>query len=113
MRVVVFIIIVFLISGVAKAQVNYSTKSRKAIKAYQEAELLLRQRRFSEGISKLNEALEKDNDFIEAHLRLAFSYELLRNTKGQEYHPEAGGKDCPKFTEIQECILFAWQGVFQ
>jgi OOP family OmpA-OmpF porin len=86
MRVVVFIIIVFLISGVAKAQVNYSTKSRKAIKAYQEAELLLRQRRFSEGISKLNEALKKDNDFIEAHLRLAFSYELLRNIKGQEYH---------------------------
>jgi outer membrane protein OmpA-like peptidoglycan-associated protein len=86
MRAVLFIIIFFLSFDLAFAQANYSTKSKKAIKSYQEAELLLRQRRFSEGISKLNEALERDNDFIEAHLRLAFSYELLRNTKGQEYH---------------------------
>jgi outer membrane protein OmpA-like peptidoglycan-associated protein len=69
-------------------QVQYSTKSKRAIKFYQEAELLLRQRRFDEAISRLKDALQKDNDFIEAHLRLAFSYELLREPKAQQYHLE-------------------------
>ena len=69
-------------------QTNYSTDSKKAIKLYEEAEILLRQRMFPEAIAKLNEAVEKDNNFIEAHLRLAFSYELLRDTNKQQYHLE-------------------------
>ena len=84
-----FFLLLFLIShSIAFGQASYSTKSKKAIKYYQEAQILLSQRRFNEAIRKLNSALEKDNDFIEAHLRLAFSYELMREINAQQYHLE-------------------------
>ena len=88
MKGTLFLSIFIFFSFLALGQVNYSTNSKKAIKLYQEGELLLRQRRFTEAIEKLNAAVDKDTDFIEAHLRLAFSYELLRNTKGQQHHLE-------------------------
>ncbi len=69
-------------------QAQYSTKSKKAIKLYEEADLLLKQRRFSEAVRKFNTSLEKDNDFIEAHLRLAYTYDVLRAPKKQQYHLE-------------------------
>ena len=50
--------------------------------------MLIKQRRFNEAIRKLNAALEKDNDFIEVHLQLAFSYDLLRELNAQQYHLE-------------------------
>ena len=86
-RTIPFIIFfIILLNGFG--QVNYSTKSKRAIKLYEEGQLLLRQRRFTEAIEKLNAAVEKDDNFIEAHLRLAFSYELLREIKKQQYHLE-------------------------
>jgi OOP family OmpA-OmpF porin len=88
MRTFLGIVIILLISSIAFGQVKYSTKSKKAIKLYEEAESLLRQRRFTSAITKLQGALEKDNDFVEAHLRLAFTYELLRELKNQQYHLE-------------------------
>lgn len=80
----VFFISFFLSFG----QANYSTKSKKAIKLYEEAQLLIRQRKITDAVEVLKEAVDKDNDFIEAHLKLAFSYELLRNIEGQQYHLE-------------------------
>ncbi len=80
--------IFILFSFFAVAQSNYSTKSKKAIKLYEEGQLLLRQRRFTQGIEKLKGAVDKDHNFVEAHLRLAFSYELLRDVKAQQYHLE-------------------------
>ena len=88
MRLVVFLISFTLCATLGFGQTNYSTKSKKAIKHYEEAQLLLRQRRFNEAIHELNAALERDNDFVEAHLRLAFSYELLRELNAQQYHLE-------------------------
>ena len=88
MRSILLIGIFLYLSSPVIGQSNYSTESKKAIKLYEESELLLRQRQFPEAIAKLNEAVEKDNNFIEAHLKLAFSYELLRNTQGQQYHLE-------------------------
>ncbi|NJN25033.1 MAG: OmpA family protein [Cyclobacteriaceae bacterium] len=81
-------ILIFLSFPSLGQQVSYSTESKKAIKLYQEAEVLLYQRKFPEAIAKLNSALEKDNDFIEAHLRLAYSYDLLRDLRRQQYHLE-------------------------
>ena len=86
-RILILTLFVFF-SSFSFGQTNYSTKSKKAIKHYEEAQLLLGQRRFTEAIRELNYALEKDNNFIEAHLRLAFSYELLREINAQQYHLE-------------------------
>ena len=88
MKGFIFCLLVIFISNFGFGQSNYSTKSKKAIKYYEDAQLLLQQRRFNEAISALNSALEKDNDFIEAHLRLAFSYELMREINKQQYHLE-------------------------
>ncbi len=88
MKSTVFIVIFSLIASFTFGQIGYSTKSRKAIKLYENAQLLLRQRKFPEAIEKLNNAVAKDNDFIEAHLKLAFSYELLRNVPEQQHHLE-------------------------
>ena len=88
MKELLFLILISIFSSIGFSQTNYSTKSKKAIKYYEEAQLLLRQRRFNEAIRTLQSALEKDHNFIEAHLRLAFSYELLRELKAQQYHLE-------------------------
>ncbi|MCG8308984.1 MAG: OmpA family protein [Cytophagales bacterium] len=88
MKVVVFFILFIFFSGPVFGQSAYSTKSKKAVKHYEEAQLLLKQRRINEAIKELNNALEKDNNFIEAHLRLAFSYELIREINAQQYHLE-------------------------
>lgn len=88
MRFVVLSGLLLLSALLAFGQVKYSTNSKRAIKFYEDAELLLRQRRFSEAITKFKEAVERDNDFIEAHIRLAFSYDILRELKAQQYHLE-------------------------
>ncbi len=72
----------------AAGQTRYSTKNKKAVRLYEQAQILLRDRRFNDAIGKLQQAVEKDPDFIEAHLRLAFSYELMRNIDGQQHHLE-------------------------
>lgn len=80
---------IFLVSFfISFGQVNYSTNSKKAIKLYEEAQLLFRQRKITNAVEVLKESVAKDNNFIEAHLKLAFSYELLRNIGGQQYHLE-------------------------
>ena len=61
------LIFCLLFFAVSLAQVPYSTKSKKAIKHYEKAEVLLKQRRVNEAIREFNEALQKDQDFIEAH----------------------------------------------
>jgi len=88
MKATFFLLPFLFLCTIGFGQVKYSTKSKKAIKYFQEAQVLLSQRRFNEGIRKLNSALEKDNDFIEAHLRLAFSYKLMREINAQQYHLE-------------------------
>ena len=96
-----YLLIFLLVSFSGICQSNYSTKSKKAIKLYEDGQLLLQQRRFTEAIKKLNEAVEKDNNFIEAHLRLAFSYELLRETNKQQYHLEQIVRIVPNSTKFK------------
>lgn len=88
MKATLILVIIFISCLPSFAQTKYSTDSKKAIKLYEESLLLLRQRKYSEAIEKLKGAADKDNNFIEAHLRLAFSYELLRETEAQKYHLE-------------------------
>ncbi len=88
MRRGLFFILILFFFNLSFGQGSYSTKSKKAIKFYKEAEILLRQRKFPQAIEALKGAVDKDNNFTEAHLRLAFSYELLQETKAQQYHLE-------------------------
>jgi len=89
MRILYFIILLHCSSILfAQQRADYSTDSRRAIKLYEEANLLIRRRVFDEAIELLNKAVKKDETFIEAHLKLAFCYELLRNVDAQQYHLE-------------------------
>jgi OmpA-OmpF porin, OOP family len=71
-----------------QAQDHLSTRSKPAIRFYQEAEALIARRQFPEATLALQRALDKDPDFVEAHLRMGFCYEMLRNLPGQQYHLE-------------------------
>ncbi len=86
----------WLLTFSAFAQGTFSTSSKKAIKLYEEGEGLIRQRKFPEAIAELNKAVAVDNDFIEAHLRLAFCYELLRDTRRQQEQLEQVIRIAPK-----------------
>ncbi len=80
------------------AQKVYSSKSRKAIKLYEDSEHYMARRQYIEVINILNLALERDIRFVEAHLRIAFCYKLLNNIEGQKRHLE----DVLKYTETPE-----------
>ena len=64
---------------------QYHTKSKKAIKYFERSGELLRSRNYSEAVSYLEMAIDKDPEFAEAHLRLGTNYLSLgdyANAKG-------------------------------
>lgn len=75
----------FLMTGCAEAQVGYSTKDKKAIKYFEagkaapenEREEGARQPNYQAGIEYLDKALNRDSNFIEAHLLKAEFHEYL------------------------------------
>ncbi|MCU0445908.1 MAG: OmpA family protein [Microscillaceae bacterium] len=70
-----FIILIF---NQLYAQNKYTTSSKKAIKLYEEADELLKNRRFKEATGKLLKATEVDDKFAEAHYKLAATYQLFQ-----------------------------------
>ena len=70
-------------------QGSYSTKSKKAIKLYEESEYFMARRMYPQALNVLQEALEKDTSFIEAHLRAAFCYKTLNSVDQQIPHLES------------------------
>jgi outer membrane protein OmpA-like peptidoglycan-associated protein len=87
--IILVVLILIAAEGSVIAQKIYSTKSRKAIKLYEESEQYMRRRQYVHVINMLNLALEKDNKFVEAHLRLAYCYKILNNIEGQKQHLES------------------------
>lgn len=67
--------------GTASAQ-QLSTTNKKAEKLFHEADGLFRQRRFDEGMQKLQDALKKDPNFTDAWLKIA-SVHMLYGEKQQ------------------------------
>jgi outer membrane protein OmpA-like peptidoglycan-associated protein len=67
---------------------TYTTSSKKAIKYYESGNQFIRMRKFQEAIEVFNQAVKKDPDFVEAHLKLAFCYDVLRNLPAQLHHLE-------------------------
>ncbi len=89
MKYTLFILFFFFtFSNLFAQRDNYSTNSKKAISFYEEADLMIARRDFNNAMQLLYRALEKDNDFLEAHNRLAFCYGILLNLDGQQKHLE-------------------------
>ena len=78
--------LILIVSLPILAQSSYSTKNKKAIKFYEEANVYIRQRNFTKGINTLYLAIEKDQEFIEAHNRLAFCFDVLKDRERQQFH---------------------------
>ena len=87
------------------AQQNLSTSNKKAIKLFQEADALFRQRQFDAGIKKLEEALEKDPGFVEAHLTLGATYKRFGENKNARTHFEKACELKPQSRDMAAAYL--------
>lgn len=75
MRLLVFLFLVFPLVAVAQL----STKSKKAIELYTEADNYRVRRQYSQAVQLLNAAIEKDKKFVEAYHRLGLVYFNMRS----------------------------------
>ena len=66
----------------------YSTRSKKAIKFFEQSTEFLKFRQYPEAIVVLTQALEKDPLFMEAHARISYCYRVLGNMSKERYHLE-------------------------
>jgi OmpA-OmpF porin, OOP family len=84
-----FRLLLLLFTGVtfyANAQLPLSTKSKKAIEYYTEADNYRVRGQFTQAIALLNEALDKDKEFVEAYYRMGLVYMSLKDyAKANEY----------------------------
>ena len=75
----ILILSFLLISTFAEAQMPLATKSKKAIEFYTEADNYRVRGQLSQAIGLLNQALEKDKNFVEAYYRLGIIYMTLKD----------------------------------
>lgn len=81
-------------TGCATAQLGYGTTNKKAIKLYEEGRKIPNQRinqqtnrpDFEGGIEVLKKALQRDDNFLEAHQMIGEFYRLTNQTKEAVYH---------------------------
>ncbi len=82
-------LLVFLVVAIpGEAQMPLSTKNKKAIELYVEADNLRVRGQFGQAISLLQQAIEKDKNFSEAYFRLGITFKMMedldRSTKSYE-----------------------------
>jgi OOP family OmpA-OmpF porin len=77
-------------AGQLNAQVTLSTKSKKAMELYIEADNYRVRGQYPQAISLLTQALEKDNEFVEAYYRIGIVYMSLREYKKAIQYFEKG-----------------------
>lgn len=89
----------------AFGQTGLSTRSKKAIEYYQEADNYRVRGQYSQAISLLNEALRKDDRFVEAWYRLGLIYTTLKDypTAIQKYE---SGLKCTTDPNKQKSFWF-------
>lgn len=88
------ILFVIINLGCATAQQQYTTKSKKAIKLFEEAIAAPGQGidkttggpDYKTGVEKLQQAIEKDNNFLEAHQLIGEFYRITRNPEKCVFH---------------------------
>jgi len=77
--ILLFLIGLCLFSFTTKAQTALSTKSKKAIELYTEADNFRVRGQLTQAIDLLNQAIEKDKNFVEAYYRLGLVYLTAKN----------------------------------
>ncbi|MBT1689620.1 OmpA family protein [Dawidia soli] len=88
-RLLLLLAFVLLSTGYTSAQVQLSTKSRKAIDLYTQADNFRVRRQFNIAIDMLQQAIEKDEGFVEAYYRLGLVYSDMKNpTEAIRYYEQ-------------------------
>ena len=81
------IVLLLLCSTVAFSQPQLTTKSKKAIELYTQADNFRVRGQFEETINLLHQALDKDDKFVEAYYRLGLTYaNMKQNAKAIEVY---------------------------
>lgn len=87
----ILIIICLILSALTtSAQLPLATKSKKAIELYTEADNFRVRGQFTQAIGLLNQALQKDKEFVEAWYRLGIIYMTLKDFPKAIEHFEKG-----------------------
>lgn len=79
MRIRLVIFVLLIVAGSATGQAPLSTKNKKAIELYTQADNYRVRRQYREAVALLNEAIEKDKNFMEAYYRLGLVYFNMRS----------------------------------
>jgi len=98
MKTTLLLIFSVFISVLACAQGHYTTANSEAIKYYAQANSSLDANEYDIAIGQLLKALGKDSTFLEAHVRLADTYDLLYQYKPAAQHYTAAINLNPEFS---------------
>jgi OOP family OmpA-OmpF porin len=103
MKSLVLLLFCVCIAAYGSAQGILSTKNKKAIELYTEADNYRVRFQYRQAIDLLTQAISKDKNFFEAYLRLGYCYQAINDfTKANEYF-ETGLRVTPELR---------WQKVF-
>ena len=97
------VLLALLVLDKGMAQSILSTKNKKAIEAYVEADNFRVHGQYNEAIALLNTAIEKDKNFFEAYLRMGLTYKTIKDYKLANQYYEKGLSLAPELR---------WQKVF-
>ena len=81
---------------------SYTSKSKKAIKYYEDAFSFFLRRQYGQALELLEHCLNKDPAFSEAHLQAAKIYEVLLDMARAEYHYKKVARQQPKSAKFVE-----------
>lgn len=87
---VIALIFFVIVSFISHAQSTLSTRSKKAIALYTEADNYRVRGQYAQAISLLQEAIEKDKNFVEAYYRLGITFKSMRDFNRSNLSLEKG-----------------------
>lgn len=100
MRFTLFFTCLMLLACPTWAQKDYSTKNAKAISLYEKSDEYFKERKFDEGMDCLKKAIAKDENFSEAHYKMAYTYQIFkREAEAMDAYRKtiSTSKENPKF----------------
>src|SRR5690606_39601461 len=92
---------------------SYTTKKKKAIALFEQSEPYLIRGQFPQAIQLLQEALGKDQNFAEAHLRIGSLYKDVGNFDRTIYHLKRAIEILPEDTRTSAAYYSLGESYFQ